>query len=87
MIRKPSASILIVGWRSTNSLIGRARNIIDEYRDDDRRDHDLDFLDEADGGDHRVEREHDVDEADLAMTTATNLDRSLTFCPMLSAAF
>src|SRR5438132_8552509 len=34
-------------------------------RHDDRRDHDLDLLDHADGGNHRIEREHRIQQKNL----------------------
>ena len=36
-----------------------------EHRDDDGGDHDLDVLRQPDRGEHRIEREDDVDDADL----------------------
>ena len=63
--RNASASIFIVGWRSTKSPTAPANDEHHADGDDHRRDHDRELPSHADGGDHRVEREDDVEERDL----------------------
>ena len=63
--RNDSASIFTVGCRSTKALIDAGRQQHEAQRDDVRDDHELHVVDHADRGDHRVEREHDVDHHDL----------------------
>ena len=63
--RNARASILTVGC-SCDEVGDRPRR--DEHhadRDDDGGDHDADLVDHADRGEHRVEREHDVEQDDL----------------------
>src|SRR5580704_470476 len=51
---------------SLNECAHRARDPHhDENRDHDRAHHDREVLDEPDRREHRIEREHDVDEGDL----------------------
>ena len=63
--RKLSARILMLGWRSIEPADRARQEEHHEHRDDDRRDHDDDLVGHADGGDHRVEREDDVEQHDL----------------------
>jgi hypothetical protein len=53
---------LIVGWSSAD---GPGREHHDADGDDDRNDHDSDMVGQADRRDHRIQREHNVDEPNL----------------------
>jgi hypothetical protein len=66
-IRKDSASIFRSGWRVDELADRVGGEQHDRHRHQDGGDHDRDVVGHAHGGDHRVEREHDVDHRDLAM--------------------
>ena len=63
--RKLSASIFTVGCLCTKALIGSAATIMIADRDDHRRDHHPQLIHHPDGGDHRIQREDDVEQHDL----------------------